>query len=879
MPKSLFARLLLSGALAALSQLSVSAATTPAVVKLALINTTAQKELRALTGGSTVILAQDGSALNVRADVSGTVGSVGFVLDGKLFRTENVAPYAMAGDTDGDYYKWTPTTGSHTLRVTAYTSDNRKGTASSTVEVKFSVLKEAPASAPEAQPKTEAEPKPAGLSISELTLINAAKQKALRTLEDGDIIVFDTDGSALNVRADVSGKAGSVAFYLDGKLFSTENVAPYALGLDDSGVYRKWTPSIGSHTLRVTPYSGSNRTGTAGATTEIEFTVQKELALEEKLESSPPVPGLPSLSSILYGVTGQLNQALYGTLALSYDKATMETRLGPSFADLSPKAADDRPNVYLRSSKSYSKGYIRVNPYELGAPVKDGDYWSDAGQVGYIPEAASDPGLDRIQTYAYYDHVFAISPRLDWTGKTPHPELQTREPFYATLFGEAPRHPIAMVRNYGQQCNEALVLYRDGYLGVAGTQTSRTNDERPYPGFVFPAHKVPTGIATTTGNEFALVTIWDIQAKKGQLAVLALEGKYLPFHTWPYMGMQNQGSWSAFKLLGYVDLPMKTPTSVSAASNGWWSGPSQTGNKVLSQIDIGKESDRKNLYTGSWTAVVAKAGYAIVASQYDNKACIVDMTALFTYMRESYLSSAESYKRTLAARGLGDSQFPQAFSVNASIKPQVIWETDVATPTCVLAGMKLDRWTKDHFKAYIAARDGTIQIIDTSSIMARASWDRVAELRVVGSFNVGRNPVSMCFTRRRDSKNFPLLPKLKDGTQAISDPLNNLFYVAVRGDRKVVGVVTFEGKGAIYRTIKDKRMGDPVAVSTAVRGPILSVADFRGKKIISYRIGTIKDNRNGKSYGPGADGKAEFECAGELPVAGYPFLVNSTNVN
>ena len=74
-------------------------------------------------------------------------------------------------------------------------------------------------------------------------------------------------------------------------------------------------------------------------------------------------------------------------------------------------------------------------------------------------------------------------------------------------------------------------------------------------------------------------------------------------------------------------------------------------------------------------------------------------------------------------------------------------------------------------------------------------------------------------------------------------------------------------------------MSDPVSVSTAVRGPILSVADFRGRKILSFRIGTINDLRNGQSYGPGPDGTDPFEFAGELPFQGNPFLVNSSNLN
>ncbi len=195
----------------------------------------------------------------------------------------------------------------------------------------------------------------------------------------------------------------------------------------------------------------------------------------------------------------------------------------------------------------------------------------------------------------------------------------------------------------------------------------------------------------------------------------------------------------------------------------------------------------------------------------------------------------------------------------------------------MLAGQRLERWTRDYFKAYVASRDGTIRIIDASPLMQRNSWEKRGTLGVVGSINVGQNPTSMCFSRRGDGT-LPLLP-YKNGVQSVPDALNNFLYVAVRGERKVVSVVTFGGKGAIHRTIKDKRMGDPVAVSSAVRGPIVSVADFRGKKMLSFRIGKIVDARNHKTYGAGADGKAPFELAGEQPFAGYPFLLNSTNVN
>ena len=580
----------------------------------------------------------------------------------------------------------------------------------------------------------------------------------------------------------------------------------------------------------------------------------------------------------LFNANGTLNATSYSLFALSWNKDAVESRLGPSFDQLHPNVRDGRPQVFGRKSIVRPGGYPRTNPYELGSnPSTDGDYWSDSGQVGYVPDNAGDAGLDRIQTFAYYDKVFAISPRLDYTTAKPHSDPQTREPYYAQIFGESPRVPVAMVRNYGMQQNEALVLYRDGYLGVAGTQTSRTLKDRPYPGLVFPATKIPTSIAVTTENEFALVTVWDIAAQKGQLAVIALEGKYLAYHTWPYMGLPNQGSWSSFKLLGYVDLPMKAPNAVSAGSNGYWNGPSQTNGLVLSQINLASDGYRKLLYNGGWSGVIATGGYAIVTSTSENMAAVVDLTPLFSYMRESYLSSGASYAATIANRGAGASQFPQTFSVRPSIMPKIALKLSLKQPTTALAGFRVGRWTKDYYKGYVATRDGRIHIINVSSLMARYSWESRGALAETGSFYVGDNPVAMCFARHGVA-NLPLLPKGSDGKQ-VDDPLNNQFHVACRGSRRVVSAVTYQGKGQIYQQIIDKRMGDPVALSVAVRGNILTVADFHGRKLLSYRIGKITDSRNHVVYGCGASGNDPFEFAGELALPGYPFLVNSSNVN
>lgn len=111
-----------------------------AVTRLALINASTDADLRTLANGDVVRLSSDGLALNVRADVSGTVGSVRFVLDGRVLRSENVAPFALAGDNAGDYGAWTPTTGSHVLRVEPYELGSLGGAAGQPLEISFTVV-------------------------------------------------------------------------------------------------------------------------------------------------------------------------------------------------------------------------------------------------------------------------------------------------------------------------------------------------------------------------------------------------------------------------------------------------------------------------------------------------------------------------------------------------------------------------------------------------------------------------------------------------------------------------------------------------------------------------------------------------------------------
>jgi len=113
------------------------------VTSFTLINADTDADIGTLNHGDTLNLAAlPTSNLNVRANTDpATVGSVRFSLDGNAnYRTENTAPYALEGDSSGNYNPWTPSLGSHTLTATPYSDSGAGGTAGTALTINFSVV-------------------------------------------------------------------------------------------------------------------------------------------------------------------------------------------------------------------------------------------------------------------------------------------------------------------------------------------------------------------------------------------------------------------------------------------------------------------------------------------------------------------------------------------------------------------------------------------------------------------------------------------------------------------------------------------------------------------------------------------------------------------
>lgn len=80
----------------------------------------------------------------------------------------------------------------------------------------------------------------------------------------------------LSIRAKTSpSPVGSVRFDYDGDVgYHVDNTAPYCIAGSSGGVCHPWTPALGNHTLKATPFTASGAGGTAGTPRSIAFTVQ-----------------------------------------------------------------------------------------------------------------------------------------------------------------------------------------------------------------------------------------------------------------------------------------------------------------------------------------------------------------------------------------------------------------------------------------------------------------------------------------------------------------------------------------------------------------------------------------------------------------------------
>ena len=115
------------------------------VTNFTLVNADTDQDIGLLTNNGVINLATlPTKNLNIRVNTNPQiVGSVSINLNnGNISRIENVFPYALNGDNNGNYLNWTPALGNHTLTAKAYSEQWEKGNASDLVTISFKVIRE-----------------------------------------------------------------------------------------------------------------------------------------------------------------------------------------------------------------------------------------------------------------------------------------------------------------------------------------------------------------------------------------------------------------------------------------------------------------------------------------------------------------------------------------------------------------------------------------------------------------------------------------------------------------------------------------------------------------------------------------------------------------
>jgi hypothetical protein len=121
----------------------VALVVTGGVKEFYLIDAKTDKIIQPLENGDIINLAVNKLPLNIQAVTDPEeVGSVVFKLNGKVFRVESQAPYALNGDLDGDFLPWHPKVGKYKLEAIPYSKPNGKGVKGEPLMVYFELIRQ-----------------------------------------------------------------------------------------------------------------------------------------------------------------------------------------------------------------------------------------------------------------------------------------------------------------------------------------------------------------------------------------------------------------------------------------------------------------------------------------------------------------------------------------------------------------------------------------------------------------------------------------------------------------------------------------------------------------------------------------------------------------
>ena len=209
-------------------------------------------------------LAKLPESLNISVDFDADVDQVLFELNGEVVNTESLPPFALFGDSQGDFNAGVLPIQKHTLRAIPV----QDGVSGDAIVLNFEVTNSLLP------------------TITGLFIIDADTDEEQFELRDGAVFQVGDLPESVNLKASSSDQVKSVLFDInDGFYKRLENVSPFALFGDISGDFLPGALPPGGYTLKVYPFSEVMKGGQSGPVTSIRFTV---------LNNAPQKNGIPS---------------------------------------------------------------------------------------------------------------------------------------------------------------------------------------------------------------------------------------------------------------------------------------------------------------------------------------------------------------------------------------------------------------------------------------------------------------------------------------------------------------------------------------------------------------------------------------------------------
>jgi hypothetical protein len=441
---------------------------------------------------------------------------------------------------------------------------------------------------------------------------------------------------------------------------------------------------------------------------------------------------------LIMNADGTINRENYVAVAKRYNAPDiMDYRLGPTAADFG-NATNTAPQLWGPDQTSgfglWSYGTLPANnpgePEKCVEPARlprsdeearargmEGAAWLVGGAFAYLPDASAGAdyrmGIGNFKGADGQVHVPSggLCMRLfaQWEGDfwvrggIAAPTTPVIRDLVATSRPDLPPVPIAIARGRANASQVGFAAFSDGTIQatLVGNSAAEFFDGS---GLRLPQGMVPTAMAVTPYNEFLVVTVWDTNTLTGKLGFIALRPRQMavgnpsqtPNARW-YWGIPGAWTNRGMKLLGFVDLPFAAPTSVDVSNNLKLQNPRGfSDNDDPARGDLSRQSAR-DLWRGvnpihpdgnvQWHQL-ASAGYAVVASRAEGKVSFVDMTPLYKYYRDMYLTTQANYNRTTNASATDGTKWPFTFAVEGRQRPTVVATFAVTQPTSVSAGVQ-----------------------------------------------------------------------------------------------------------------------------------------------------------------------------------------------